>query len=60
MKYKVKTKRYIDDESLTWEERYKRLEKHHLEETKELIKTIEEIERLNDRLIALAQGNIGS
>jgi len=25
----IKVKKYIDDESLSWEERYKRLEKHH-------------------------------
>ena len=33
----VKIKKYKDDESLTWEERYKMLEKHHIEETNFLI-----------------------
>ncbi|WP_299554643.1 hypothetical protein [Seonamhaeicola sp.] len=39
----IKVKRYIDDESLSWEARYKNLEKHHLEETNFLIDKIREI-----------------
>lgn len=44
MKYKMKIKKYVDDSSLTWEERYNRLQAHHLEETKELINVIQELE----------------
>ncbi|WP_299674246.1 hypothetical protein [uncultured Tenacibaculum sp.] len=39
----IKVKKYEDDESLSWEERYKRLEKHHLEETYFLIDKIREV-----------------
>ena len=30
---KVPIKKYVEDTSLTWEERYKRLDAHHIEET---------------------------
>ena len=36
-------KKYEDDDSLTWEERYKRLEEHHTKETTFLISKIREI-----------------
>lgn len=39
----IKVKKYVDNEALSWEERYKRLEKHHLEETNFLIDKIREI-----------------
>ncbi len=39
----IKVKRYIDDDSLSWEERYKRLDSHHIEETTFLINKIREI-----------------
>ena len=39
----IKVKKYIDDESLTWQERYKALEKHHIEETNFLINKVREI-----------------
>ncbi|GJD22481.1 hypothetical protein RIVM261_074370 [Rivularia sp. IAM M-261] len=39
----IKVKRYKDDETKSWEERYKELEKHHLEETNFLITKIREI-----------------
>ncbi len=39
----IKVKKYTDDETLTWEERYKRLEEHHIEETSFLINKIREI-----------------
>lgn len=44
MKYRMQIKKYKDDPTLTWEERYKKLEAHHLEETKELIRVIQELE----------------
>jgi len=36
----IKVKKFVDDNSLTWEERYKRLEEHHLQETNFLIEKI--------------------
>lgn len=39
----INVKRYQDDETKSWEERYRELEKHHLEETIFLIKKIREI-----------------
>lgn len=44
MKTRIPIKRYVDDPSLTWEERYARLLAHHEEETKFLVSTIEELE----------------
>lgn len=45
MNFKIPIKAYVMDDSLSWEERYKQLEKHHTKETAILIK---EIERLED------------
>jgi len=49
MKYKLKIKKYVfeikDGESVDWEAEYKKLEKHHQEETQELIKKIGELEQ---------------
>ena len=39
----IKVKKYKDDDILTWEERYKRLEEHHIEETSFLIDKIRNI-----------------
>lgn len=39
----IKVKKYKDDDSLSWEERYKRLELHHIEETNFLIEKIRDI-----------------
>lgn len=39
----IKVKRFKDDETKTWEERYKELEKHHVEETQFLIDKIRKI-----------------
>jgi hypothetical protein len=44
MKTRIPIKKYVLDESLSWEERYKKLEAHHKEETEFLIKRIEELE----------------
>lgn len=41
----IKVKKYTDDPTKTWEERYKALEAHHEKETKFLIK---EVERLRE------------
>ena len=47
MKTRIPIKRYVDDPSLTWEERYARLLKHHEEETTFLVSTIEELEEVH-------------
>jgi len=39
----IKVKKYVDDENLSYEERYRRLEQHHIEETTFLINKIREI-----------------
>lgn len=38
------------DEALSWEERYKRLEAHHKEETEFLIRRIESLEEFVDEI----------
>lgn len=45
MKTKIPIKEHVDDPSLSWEERYKRLEAHHLEETEFFVKRILELEK---------------
>lgn len=44
MKHKIRIKKYVMDESLSWEERYRQLEKHHEEESKYLIVLISYLE----------------
>jgi hypothetical protein len=39
----IKVKKYVEDKSLSFEERYRLLEKHHVEETSFLINKIREI-----------------
>jgi len=41
----IKVKKYSMDESLSWEERYKQLEQHHIEETTFLIDEIRKLEK---------------
>lgn len=41
---KIPIKKYILDETLSWEDRYKKLEAHHLEETSYLIERIKDME----------------
>jgi len=41
---KIPIKKYVDDPSLSWEERYKRLDAHHCEETAWMIGRIKELE----------------
>ena len=43
----IRVARYRDDEALSWEERYKRLEQHHIEETSFLIERIRTLVRSN-------------
>lgn len=43
----IRVARYRDDETLSWEERYKRLEQHHIEETSFLIERIRTLVRSN-------------
>ncbi|QKJ28714.1 hypothetical protein HQ865_02715 [Mucilaginibacter mali] len=39
----IKVPKYRDDDSLSWEERYNRLNEHHIQETTFLIDKIREI-----------------
>jgi hypothetical protein len=39
----IKVPKYKDDATLTWEERYKRLDEHHIRETTFLIDKIREL-----------------
>jgi hypothetical protein len=39
----IKVKKYMMDENLSWEERYRKLDEHHIEETNFLINKIREI-----------------
>lgn len=39
----IKVKKYVMDENLSWEERYRKLDEHHIEETNFLINKIREI-----------------
>lgn len=41
----IKVPRYVDDETLSWEERYKRLNDHHIQETTFLIEKVRELVR---------------
>ncbi len=56
MKTRIPIKKYVDDETLSWEERYRHLESHHKEETEFLIKRIEELEYEVDNLEGIASG----
>lgn len=44
-KVRVPIKKYVMDESLSWEERYKKLEAHHLEEVTWLIEEVKRLRR---------------
>jgi hypothetical protein len=41
----IKVKRFHDDPNKSWEERYRALEQHHLEETTFLIDKVRELAR---------------
>ncbi len=46
----IKVPRYVMDESKSWEERYRELEAHHIQETTFLIETVRELAvRLKER-----------
>jgi hypothetical protein len=44
----IRVKRYVMDESLTWEERYRQLEKHHVQETQFLIDEVRKLATMID------------
>lgn len=44
---KIPIKKYVDDPTLSWEERYRRLEAHHKEETEWLIAETVRLVELN-------------
>jgi len=41
----IKVRKYVDDESLSIEERFKKLQEHHIEETSFLINKIRDLIR---------------
>lgn len=46
----IKVPKYVDDPNLSWKERYKKLEEHHIKETEFLIaKTRELAKKLYDK-----------
>jgi hypothetical protein len=55
----IKVARHQDDPTLTWEERFRVLESHHLKETQFLIEEIRRLARECDRLLnaSVAQNN---
>ena len=50
---KIPIKKYIDDPQLSWEERYKKLEQHHKEETEYLISEVKRLEKYVSRLYGM-------
>ena len=44
----IKVPRYQDNPNLSWEERYQRLEKHHLAETVFLIEEVRKLAKMLD------------
>lgn len=44
----IKVKKYTVDESLSWEEKYKALEAHHIAETSFLIKEVRKLAEVVD------------
>ncbi len=51
---KIPIKKYVMNEALSWEERYRKLEAHHLEEMTWMIAEIKRLEQERDA--RLAQG----
>lgn len=45
----IKVKKYVDDETLSWEERYKRLLDYHEKETKFLINEVNRLRNGTDK-----------
>lgn len=54
MKFKIQIKKWIDDESESWELRFRRLKEHHEQETPLLVAEIERLENRLDRMGRLA------
>lgn len=51
----IKVKRYVMDETLTWGDRYRQLEEHHLQETSFLIA---EVRKLAAKIDELQKGGL--
>lgn len=47
----IKVKRYKMDETKSWEERYKELEQHHIEETTFLIEEVRKLSEMYEQLL---------
>jgi len=54
----IKVPRYVMDESLTWEERYRQLDEHHVRETTFLIEELRNLAKKLDVLLN-QEGEIG-
>lgn len=50
----IKVKKYVMDESLSWEERYRQLEEHHQKETEFLIAEVRRLAEVSDFASELA------
>jgi hypothetical protein len=56
---KIPIKKYVMDESLSWEERYKQLDQHHKEETEFLISKVKQLQwKYEDGLSDTAISNL--
>lgn len=52
----IKVERHRDDPSLSWEERFRILESHHIKETQFLIEEVRTLARECDRLLSSSSG----
>jgi hypothetical protein len=48
----IKVKRYVDDPTLSWEDRYHKLDSHHMKETTFLINKVRELAKELQELYA--------
>lgn len=56
MRTRIPIKKYLMDEALSWEDRYRQLETHHLEEVAFMVKRIEQFEALVDSVKKIRRG----
>lgn len=55
MAIRIPIKKYVIDESLSWEERYKRLEAHHTEETSWMFAELKKREKIVEAAVEMAK-----
>jgi len=56
MRTRIPVKNYVMDEALSWEERYRQLEAHHLEEVDFLVKRVGQFEAVLDNVKEIRRG----